>query len=163
MDYDINEFITHHNSIHKYYCEAIIRPNGQITYAEPSHLMKLQEMWGVPVNQLFDGGPIRDKLAKEMPQTASPVHWLAEILNCVVLWYSAIIIPPNYTENQIQSIKKLMEHSCIDRNPSLEITMEYQLCDENNRNTTQLELICKHKQKLMNQVRSELCIKETCS
>ena len=161
MDYNVDEFVEHHNGIHKCYCEAIVRPNGQITYAEPSHLMKLQEMWGVPKEQLFTGGKMRDRLCSEMPMTASPVHWLSEVLNCVILWYNAIIFPPNYTKNQIQSVKKLIANGCVDKNPSLEVTMEYQICQDDNRTANQLKLICKHKELLLNQIADELQIKAT--
>ena len=156
MDYQIDDFIKHHNSIHKYYCEAIIRPNGEITYAEPSHLMKLQIMWGVPLQELFDGGPKRDELSNRIPPFASPVHWLAEVMNCVVLWYSAVIFPPNYTENQMTAVQKLMANGCIDKHPSLEVTMEYQICDEATQTAAQRTLIAEHKDELLQQIQSEL-------
>ena len=128
---NIDEFIEKHNQQYTNYCEAIIHSNGNIAYAEPSHLLKLQLMWGVPKNELFDGGPIRDKLYEQMPQCASPVHWLAEILNCVVIWYNAAIFPPNYTAQQINSIQKLIENKCISASLSIDITMEYQICQDN--------------------------------
>jgi hypothetical protein len=119
--------------------------------------MKLQEIWGVPKDQLFEGGPKRNELANAMPQWASPVHWLAEVTNCTIVWYNAIIFPPNLTENQIQTIKKLMEHNCINHKPSIEVTMEYQICKENT-NVALLELIAKKRQALVDEISKELQI-----
>lgn len=156
MDYNIDDFVVMHNNKHKYYCEAIIRPNGQITYAEPSHLMKLQTIWGVPAEQLYDGGPVRDKLAAMMPRLASPVHWLAEVLNCVIVWYNAVIFPPNYTDSQMESIKKLIANGCISDHLSLEVTMEYQICDGDNPSVEQLRLIGRQKEQTLDTIKNEL-------
>lgn len=156
MEYDIDAFVAQHKAVHTNYCEIIILANGQITYAEPSHLMKLQTIWGVPTDQLFDGGDMRDRLCKEMPPTASPVHWLSEVLNCVVVWYEAIIFPPNVTEQQLQSVKTLIRTGCVSNHPSIEVTMEYQLCQDENRSAHQLELICSHKTRILQQIKQIL-------
>ncbi len=148
---NIDDFIKQHNQQYINYCEAIIHSNGSITYAEPSHLLKLQLMWGVPENELFDGGPIRDKLYKEMPQYASPVHWLSETLNCIVLWYNAAIFPPNYTAQQINSIRKLIKNKCINAELSIEITMEYQICQDNI-STDELKYIHMRKEQMMQDI-----------
>jgi hypothetical protein len=158
MEYPIDEFITLHNSKHKHYCEAIVQKNGNIVYAEPSHTLRLQIMWGVPAQELFEGGPKRDELSRLMPFSASPIHWLAEVLGCVVLWYESIIFPPDYTKDQMASVRKLMENGCITRCPSFEVTMEYQICDDNNRSTRQLETIASRKERIEEQIRQELSL-----
>ena len=85
MDYNVDDFIAYHNSKHKYYCEAIVLPDGRVTYSEPSHVIKLETLWGVPLKEVYEGGPTRDKLWSIIPNSASPIHWLSEALNCVVL------------------------------------------------------------------------------
>jgi hypothetical protein len=152
---DINDFILSHNEKYIAYCEAILRADGTILYAEPSHLYALQMIYGIPYEELFEGGPLKDKLFEEMPQIASPVHWLSEVLNCVVLWYNTAIFPPNYTQSQIESYKKLKENGCIDKNSTIEISMEYQIC-EDNVSLENLEMIYNYKKELKAKLEYEL-------
>lgn len=156
MEYSVDEFISYHNSKYINYCEAIILPDGHITYSEPSHVHKLQMIWGVPLTELYCGGETRDKLWKSMPQSASPVHWLSEELNCVVLWYDAIIFPPNYTEAQMYSVKQLMKNKCIDEYPLIQITIEKDVCDPANRSTDRIQALIDMENKVKNKIRSEL-------
>ena len=90
----LDEFIVLHKANHINYCEIVVKPNGRVEYAIPSHLSKLEQIWGVPDEELFDNGPIRRSLYNEMPMTVSPIHWLSEDLRCIVCWFNGLIIKP---------------------------------------------------------------------
>ena len=152
---NIDDFIPAHNEKYTAYCEAILFADGTIMYAEPSHLYALQMIYGVPYEELYEGGPARDNLFEKMPPSASPVHWLSEVVNCVVLWYDTAIFPPNYTQAQVESYKKLKDNGCINKYSTIEITMEYQICDEN-MSLDNLEMICNHKKELKEKLSTEL-------
>ena len=156
MEYSVDEFISYHNSKYRNYCEAIILPDGQITYSEPSHVYKLQMIWGVPKEELYCGGKMRDKLWEIIPQYASPVHWLSEELNCVVLWYDAIIFPPNYTEAQMYCVKQLMKNKCIDAHPLIQVTKEKDICDLANRDTDHIQALIDMENNVKNKIYAEL-------
>lgn len=155
--YTVDEFIVHHNSKYRNYCEAIILPDGRIIYSVPSHIQKLQMLWGVPEGELYYGGEIRDELWERIPQSASPVHWLSEDLNCVVLWYNFIIFPPSYTAAQMNCVNKLIKHGCIASNPMIQVTVEKDICDPITReDLTKVESIVQHQQSVLNKIKSEL-------
>jgi len=156
MDYNIDDFIAYHNSKYINYCEAIILPDGHITYAEPSHVLKLQLIWGVPMEELYEGGFSRDLLWNSMPQFASPVYWLSEALNCVVLWYNAILFPPNYTEAQIDSVKKLIKERCIASEPLIHVTIEKSLCDPSSQYGEKMYKLVEYQNTVMDKIHSDL-------
>ena len=156
MDYNADDFIAYHNSKYICYCEVIIFPDGRVTYANPSHLIKLETIWGVPLEEVYEGGPTRDKLWDSIPSSASPLHWLSEELNCVVLWYNAIIFPLNYTEAQLDCVKRLMKAGCIDSDLIVQVTVERTICDPSNRTCEQIEKIRNNQCSVMKKLQSSL-------
>ncbi len=113
MLYTPRDFVKVHKEKYINYCEVLILPDGTVTYAEPSHIYKLEMLWGVPFEELFDGGPHREQLMLTMPRLASPIHWLCEDLNVVSLWYDTCIFPRNYTIEQLNTVKLLMATGCV--------------------------------------------------
>ena len=90
-----DDFIIQHK--YKYYCEAVIAPNGDIEYAEPSHLCKLIKV----------SDKSKDELNLMIPTRASPIEWLIEYTGYGVIWYDTFILPYNYTDDQLLTIKNL--------------------------------------------------------
>lgn len=133
----LDEFIVLHKANHINYCEIVVKPNGRVEYAIPSHLSKLEQIWGVPDEELFDNGPIRRSLYNEMPMTVSPIHWLSGDLRCIVCWFNGLIIPLNYTENSLRTVKQLIQHRCISNHCSIEVTIE-----------KERELVCNDRDKM---------------
>ncbi len=121
---NIEEFIVEHKKHNHNYCEIIVEPDGSIVYAHPSHLMKLEQLWGVPDKELFETGPIRTKLYSEMSMSVSPLHWLSETLQCVVCWFNGIVVPLNYTEAELVTVHKLIKSNCISQYCWVEISTD---------------------------------------
>lgn len=94
---NIDDFINNHTYIN--YCEAIIYPDGDITYASPSHTRAL----------IHITGRTEDDIYNEMPITESPIHWLTEYTGCVPVWTEGVIFPKNITDEQVESLKKLKD------------------------------------------------------
>ena len=120
----VKEFIKNHNKQYTNYCEIVILKDGTPIYATPSHIMKLEMIWGVPENEIFDGGEKLEELKKEMPLTASPIHWLSEKTQSAVCWYNAVILPFGYTAPQIDTVKQLIRHECLSQKIEIDIATE---------------------------------------
>ena len=112
MKTNVENFIKNHN--HICYCEAVIYPDGDVEYCIPSHQEKLIEI----------SGKSKEELMKEIPNIASIYEWLADKYNIAVLWYDYIVLPRNYSEQQIKSIQKLMKASILRNNITAVITDE---------------------------------------
>lgn len=93
---NIDKFIKEHK--HLYYCEAIIYPNGDITYAVPSHQEALISITGKDRSYLMD----------IMPISAAPTQWLIDYTGCISVWYEGFMMPNGselfYREEEIKQI-----------------------------------------------------------
>lgn len=78
---NINTFINEHK--HVYYCEAIIYPDGDITYAVPSHQQSLISITEKDMNYLMD----------IMPISAAPTEWLIDYTGCIAVWFEGFMVP----------------------------------------------------------------------
>lgn len=99
------------------YCEIIIKPNGLIEMAQPSHTEKLIALTKKSREEIYD----------MMPMYASPIDWLVGYTNCVAVWYE-LYMYSDLTEKQKNTIKKLKNAGCI-RSSAMGIkTQEYERC-----------------------------------
>lgn len=96
-----DEFITQHNHIN--YCEAIIRKDGLIEYAIPSHTEALLRMTGEPKVVIYDKMSIYD----------SPIHWLISYTGHMPVWTQGYGNPPYPTPEQIETLSKLIAHGLV--------------------------------------------------
>lgn len=78
---NIEDFIKEHT--HICYCEAIIYPDGKITYAVPSHQQALMRISGKTMEELWE----------IMPHSASPNDWLMDYTKCIAVWYDGFKMP----------------------------------------------------------------------
>lgn len=92
---NIDDFIKNHTYIN--YCEAILYPDGDITYAAPSHLNALIRITDRTADDIYDEMPIYD----------SPIHWLMEYTGCISVWTDGVMFPKDITDQQVESLKKL--------------------------------------------------------
>lgn len=123
----VNEFIEYMNKNHPngYYCEILIKSDGTIIKAEPSHLHALMKIYGIPERELFDeNSSKRKELWRFIPPAASPIEFLSEYLNCAVVWYAQIILPKRYTENHIHTIADLAKQEIIAEDYQLKVSVE---------------------------------------
>ena len=122
----VDEFIEQHNKKYINYCEILILEDGTPVYANPSHQYKLMEIYGVPREQyMFASGEQFEKLQKEMPLSASPLHWLVEKTKTVAVWYEFLVFPLNYTGEQLNTVIQLIEGGCISKRIKLDVSEEY--------------------------------------
>lgn len=93
---NIEDFIKEHK--HICYCEAIIYPDGDITYAVPSHQQALIKITGKTIDGLWD----------IIPQTASPNKWLIDYTKCIAVWYNGFKMPDGselyYKEEELTGV-----------------------------------------------------------
>lgn len=95
---DVNEFVKYHDEIH--YCEAIIRENGMIEYAYPSH--EIASILAYP-------------LMSEEEYYLSCYN-LTEYTGYVFVYYEYINAPTYITKEQLNTLKILNEAGCININ-----------------------------------------------
>ena len=112
----LSHFIAQHK--HKNYCEIVISPDGDIEYAIPSHLYKLIDL----------SKESKDELDKMMPNRAAPLNWLCEHTKYAVCWFDYFILPKEYSETQVSTIKGLINASIMSDDIHGIITMEKTLC-----------------------------------
>ena len=113
----LSHFIAQHK--HKNYCEIVISPDGDIEYAIPSHLYKLIDL----------SKESKDELDKMMPNRAAPLNWLCEHTKYAVCWFDYFILPKEYSETQVSTIKELINASIMSDDINGIITMEKSLCE----------------------------------
>lgn len=99
---DIDTFIEEHN--HICYCEALVFPDGEIAYVNPSHVETL----------IRATGKSRDIIYEIMPQNESPISWLIDYTGIVAVWYDGCIFPKDITKNQEETIKRLKEKKLLE-------------------------------------------------
>lgn len=100
------------------YCEVIIKPNGMIELAQPSHTMKLVEL----------SKESYETICNKMPVNAGPVYWLVEYLNCVSVWYESYIYCNKITQKQLDTIEKLKKANCIAKDAVGILSKELEIC-----------------------------------
>ena len=100
---EVEDFIKQHN--HVQYCEAILYPDGTISYVKPSHTETLIRATGMTHKEVYE----------EMPITANIMSWLLDKTRCVSIYYDGYIVPPNkkITLAQKIALKKLTESDIV--------------------------------------------------
>lgn len=100
---EVEDFIKQHT--HYYYCEAILYPDGTISYVKPSHTETLIRATGMTHKEVYE----------EMPITANVVSWLLDKTRCVAIYYDGYVEPPNkkITLAQKIALKKLTESDIV--------------------------------------------------
>lgn len=125
---DIQDWIEEHNKKYTNYCEAIILPNGSITYAIPSHQIRLKELKGVPYRPLSNKRTKKEiDLWKEIPFEADVCSWLCEDLNTISVWYNWCVTPINYTQSSLTILIELIKHGCVRKDLDINISIEKSL------------------------------------
>jgi len=104
---DAETFATTHDRI--CYCEALIKPNGMVTYAVPSHQQALLRLYMEKYNLT------EDDVWNELNVEDSPNEIMAEDLNIVQVWYDFYVPTQNMTPEQVSSINILKKYKCIIR------------------------------------------------
>ena len=82
------------------YLEIIIKPDGTIVYAVPSHVMALARIRAghdVPLDGLF-------RELESIPSTESPLDYLVERTGCTSLWTRNAVYPHSVTDAQRTAI-----------------------------------------------------------
>ena len=101
---EVEDFIKQHT--HYYYCEAILYPDGTISYVKPSHTETLIRATGMTHKEVYE----------EMPVTTPNVMlWLLDKTRCVAIYYDGYVEPPNkkITLAQKIALKKLTESDIV--------------------------------------------------
>ena len=100
---EVEDFIKQHNHIQ--YCEAILYPDGTISYVKPSHTETLIRATGMTHKEVYE----------EMPVTANVMSWLLDKTRCIAIYYDGYIEPPNkkITLAQKIALKKLIESDIV--------------------------------------------------
>lgn len=70
------------------YLEIIIRSDGTIEYAVPSHMKKLAEIYGKPLDDIFEE-------YFESKAGLDPTEWLCAKTECIAVWYDGYTGKPN--------------------------------------------------------------------
>lgn len=87
------------------YLEVIIRPDGTIEYAVPSHQQKLEKI-AIEINGI-------EKFNQELESDEAYndyLKWLCNFTGCVSVWNNFCVKPTNFTNEQKQSLKLLSEN-----------------------------------------------------
>lgn len=111
---DIDSFIEKYKDQINY-CEALILPDGQITWAVPSHQMALASL----SSRSFE------ELSNDIPLNASPTHYLSEMMNVVLVRNNDLLFPLDYTHEQITIVAKLMNRNLVKKSCLIEVSSEY--------------------------------------
>lgn len=152
---DIQEWIDSHNKQYTNYCEAIILPNGSITYAIPSHQIRLRELKGVPYNPLSNKRSKEEiALLKEIPFEADVCEWLCEDLKTISVWYNWCVIPINYTESSLTTLIELIKHGCVRKDLDINISIEKSLISlRNQERFNELKCLFNKRNKVQEEIR----------
>lgn len=81
----------HAETFHNY-LEVVIDPEGNVSYANPSHLKALERAWCEIYGRFDDPNDERnlDDLYARMPKDASPLQWLMDHTGYVCVWTDRI-------------------------------------------------------------------------
>ena len=83
------------------YLEVIIRSDGIIEYAVPSHMMKLTEIYGKTSNEMFEDFYKSNGMA-------DPVEWICDQTGCISVWNNGYAGKAN--QNQKRALLMLKSH-----------------------------------------------------
>lgn len=84
------------------YLEVVVKENGEIEYAVPSHIEKLIAL----------SKESREELMEMMPLTAAPIEWLAEHTHCINVWNN-FYVGHLYSEAQRQTLLNLVDNGLL--------------------------------------------------
>lgn len=77
------------------YLEVIIRNDGTIEYAVPSHMIKLQRIYGKTMDEVFEEYQHQhENEPYDVAMLLDPVEWLCKKTGCISVWecgYAGII------------------------------------------------------------------------
>ena len=111
MAYDLYSKFDLEKHVRKYihYTEVIIRPNGTVEYAVPSHQEKLIQIGMEKYNCS------REEFVEKCPLEywLDYLEWLLLETGCVCVWYNNYILPPNPTRFQKIQIENLRKAGAI--------------------------------------------------
>ena len=82
-----------HKKTFIHYLEVIIRPNGTVEYAVPSHVFKLASIYGKSMNEVYEEYA-NDKSGLD------PAGWLCEKTGCISVWTDGYVGKPNPTQRR---------------------------------------------------------------
>lgn len=99
----IDKFITFHKSHHVNYCEAIIYSNGDVEYCIPSHQETL-----LRISKLS-----KEEFKKKIFSCDEIMIELCNETKCIATWYELYINPTEITEEQYESLRKLINNNCM--------------------------------------------------
>lgn len=84
------------------YLEVIIHPNGTVEYAVPSHVLKLQEIYGKTSDEMFE------EFYNSLDTLCEPAEWLCKKTGCISVWNNGYAGTAN--EAQKEALRKLKEY-----------------------------------------------------
>lgn len=129
----ISDWVDNHNKQYINYCEAIILSNGDITYAVPSHQIKLLELYGISYDPFSSNKSSKEmELYNKIPIEADVCEWLCEDLQTISVWYNYAIIPHNYTTEALDTYLELVKHKCVSRESDVKVIIEKSLINLRN-------------------------------
>lgn len=95
--FDINQ----HKKTYINYLEVIVRPDGTVEYAVPSHQEKLTQI-------IMDETKMTKKQVwKRIPIFEDALEQLCSMSGCVSVWDDYIAVPDHITKAQINKLKQL--------------------------------------------------------
>lgn len=97
----IDEFLKIHK--HIYYCEIIILPNGNVSYAVPSHIERMLKLLNFTITDAIE----------VIPEDETPIKWLMKETGSIPVWYDGVKVPPVVTKEQAISLSKLINANMI--------------------------------------------------
>ena len=110
---EFNTYIIKNKEFFIEYCECLIFDDGNIMMAVPSHEMALMKyMIHKECPEKINGDPYM--ICNELiPYGCSPLHYIADKYNIVVVWYNSILIPTEINVMQWGVISKLRSSGAI--------------------------------------------------
>jgi hypothetical protein len=114
----VESFVNGVASEWKNYCEAVIRLDGLISAAIPSHVYALIEVTGESM----------EELNKKMPTIAAPCEWLCCYTGCVSVWHNSLVFN-KLTKNQVDALSFLQDNGLLGRNLNINCTCEKLKCE----------------------------------
>lgn len=101
------------------YCEIIIKSNGLIELARPSHTEKIIEIY-------CDAEEItRDEFVNKFPTSLSIVDFIVEKYSLISVWHNYIIRPAKINRFQQKTLEALVKEKLILQDPAYKIAKEY--------------------------------------
>ena len=80
------------------YLEVVLLPDGTVEYAVPAHVQKLAQIYGKPMDELFEE-------YQENHDFTDPVEYLCKKTGCISVWTNGYTGKPNAV--QLETLRKL--------------------------------------------------------